>query len=46
MLLEKIINTTDVDANLQVNHHLANGWYIDYIGLTIIIMKKEFDNGY
>ncbi len=42
MLHEKYINMTEAGADHEVNKYLAHGWWIDYQGLTLTIMQKEF----
>lgn len=37
--IEKYIDLTDIDAQEQLYKHIANGWTIYYIGLTIIILR-------
>ena len=37
---EKYIDLTEVDAEHQINSHIANGWYIHDNGLTLVILRK------
>lgn len=41
MIIEKLLDLTKYGAQHDINKHIANGWWIDYQGLTYIIMKKR-----
>lgn len=41
MLIQKIIDTTEPGAAYEINKHIANGWYIAFQGITMIIFEKE-----
>lgn len=38
--IEKILDLTDIDAEYEINKHIANGWTIHHSGLTILILRK------
>ena len=43
-MIEKCIDLLAVDAEYQIRKHIANGWYIHHLGLTIAIMRKEIND--
>lgn len=40
MFYEKYIDLTEYGADQKINQYLANGWYIEEIGLTLCILRK------
>ena len=40
MIIEKYFDLTEYGVEYDIKKYLANGWYIDYTGLTYCIMKK------
>lgn len=41
MIIEKYFDLTACGVQHDINKYLANGWWIDHQGLTLVIMKKE-----
>jgi hypothetical protein len=42
-MLEKYIDLTQYGAEYDIYKYLANGWYIHYQGLTLIILRKGIE---
>lgn len=40
MKIEKYFDLTQTGIDYTIKQYLANGWYITYQGLTLIIMEK------
>jgi hypothetical protein len=38
--MEKYIDLTEQGAIPDINRYIANGWYIHYSGITLIVLRK------